>query len=101
MFFDLAPVLLPHQLERAVSEAEFRRLTSPVSLEAMVARHPGRRGTRALNTILAARRIGRQRTRTDLEAAFLALLDADGLPRPRTDRRTGPARSTPSGRSSA
>jgi very-short-patch-repair endonuclease len=56
----------------------------------MVARHPGRRGTRALDTIVAARRIGRQRTRTDLEAAFLALLDADGLPRPETNRRTGP-----------
>jgi very-short-patch-repair endonuclease len=37
-----------------------------------------------------ARRIGAQRTRTDLEAAFLALLDAHGLPRPTTNRRTGP-----------
>ena len=88
--FDLAAVLRPHQLERAINEAEFRRLTSPLSLDDLVARHPGRRGARALHDILAARRIGQHRTRSDLEAAFLALVDAHGLPRPQTNRRTGP-----------
>ena len=86
---DLAAVLAPHQLERAINEAEFQRLTSPVSLEALIARHPHRRGTAALEKILEAASIGRHRTRTDLEAAFLALLDAHGLPRPETNRRTG------------
>jgi very-short-patch-repair endonuclease len=87
---DLAEVLSAHQLERAINEAEFRRLTSPLPLDALVARHPNRRGTRALKRILEATTVGDNRTRTDLESAFLAFLDAHDLPRPKTNRTVGP-----------
>ena len=79
---DLAQVLAPPQLERAVHEAEYLRLTSPLSLEALLARHKGRRGTAALGAIVDRKRIGAHRTRTDFEAAFLAFLDDHDLPRP-------------------
>ena len=80
---DLAQVLAPHRLERAVHEAEYLRLASPLSLDALLARHAGRRGTAALRAIVDRKRIGAHRTRTDFEAAFLALLDDHDLPRPR------------------
>src|SRR5919107_266286 len=65
-----------------INEAEYRQLASRLSLEALVARYPGRKGTVALRAIVDARLIGRTRTRSELEAAFLAVLDAHGLPRP-------------------
>jgi Protein of unknown function (DUF559) len=85
--FDLAAVLTPQQLARAVDEAEIRRLTSPTSLAALVARHPGRRGTEALKSIVEKQHlIGKTITKSDLELDFLAFLDAHGLPRPSTNR---------------
>ena len=45
---DLAAVLTPQQLAHALNEAEIRRLASPLPLDALVARHPNRRGTQAL-----------------------------------------------------
>ena len=47
---DLAEQLTPRQLERAVHEAEYRRLTSPLSLDALLTRHRGRRGTAELKS---------------------------------------------------
>ena len=71
---DLTAVLEPRQLERAITEAEVQRLTSPTSIDALVERHPNRRGTAALRRILAKRHeIGKTVTRSELEAAFLAL----------------------------
>ena len=84
---DLAETLNRHQLEAAITEAEIGRLTSPTSLADLVARHPGRRGIAALRTILQDADLGRTVTRSDLEVAFLAFLDAHGLPRPRTNHR--------------
>src|SRR4051812_22387370 len=85
--FDLASVVTPDQLEHAFHEAEYRRLTSPVSLDALVSRHPGRRGTRAIERVLDNhRKNGETRTRSELERKLLALLDAHGLPRPRINR---------------
>jgi hypothetical protein len=79
---DLAAVLPPHQLERAVHEAEYRRLASPLSLDALLTRHHGRRGTAPLRTIVDRGNLGATVTKSELEALFLALLDAHGLPRP-------------------
>lgn len=79
---DLAPLLIAHHLERAATEAEFRRLTSPTSLGALVARYPNRPGTPAIRKLLEQQRIGSARTRSDVETRFLALLDAAALPRP-------------------
>jgi very-short-patch-repair endonuclease len=82
---DLAEQLTPHQLERAIHEAEYHRLTSPVSLDALLTRHLKRRGTAALRAIVDRGRLGHDRTRNDFEADFLAFLDAHALPRPRTN----------------
>jgi len=80
---DLAAVLTPQQLERAATEAEIRRLGSPTSLADLVARYPTRKGTAALRKLIAARDIGRNVTKQELELRFLAFLDTHGLPRPK------------------
>jgi hypothetical protein len=80
--FDLAAVVRPQEVERAINEAEFLRLTDPLSLDDLVSRHRGERGTKTLRAILDDRRIGTAITRSELEDRFLAFLDARGLPRP-------------------
>jgi very-short-patch-repair endonuclease len=85
--FDLAAVVSPDQLEAAFDEAEYRRLTSPTSLVALVARYPGRGGTRAMRRVLENhRRNGETVTRSLLERRLLALVERHGLPRPRINR---------------
>jgi len=81
--FDLATVLNRTRLERAVHEAEVRRLLSPTSLPALLERHPGRRGAKTLRAILddLADR-GVEVTRSEFEDRFLEILDGAGLPRP-------------------
>src|SRR4051794_16796817 len=87
--FDLAAVVTPDQLEHAFNEADYRRLTSPVSLDALVSRYPGRRGTQAIRRVLDNhRKNGETRTRSDLERRLLTLLDAHGLPRPIINRQS-------------
>ena len=71
---DLAEVLRPQQLERAVHEAEYRRLTSPLPLAALLTRHQRRRGTTALRTIVDRHDLGATITKSELETRFLALL---------------------------
>ena len=88
---DLAAILTSHQLERALHEAEYRRLASPLSLDAMIARHQTRRGTAALRRLLEdLRGRGASVTRSVLENAFLALLDAHALPPPKLNEQLGP-----------
>jgi predicted transcriptional regulator of viral defense system len=84
---DLAAILKPHDLERAVNEAEVRRLASPTSLDALLARYPRRPGTPAIRQLLETRSIGRNVTERELEHRFLAFLDAHGIERPRTNHR--------------
>jgi predicted transcriptional regulator of viral defense system len=43
--FDLAAVVTAQQLKHALNQAEIRRLASPVSLAALIARHPRRRSS--------------------------------------------------------
>ncbi len=81
---DLAAVLAPQQLEACLHEAEYQRLSSPTSLAVLLARHRRRRGNASARRALA-HGPGRYRTRTEMEADFLALLDAHGLPRPDTN----------------
>jgi Protein of unknown function (DUF559) len=83
---DLAAVLKPHELERAANEAEVRRLASPTSLDALVARYPRRPGTPAMKRLLETKRIGANVTKQELEHRFLAFVDAHALPRPHTNR---------------
>lgn len=80
--FDLAAVLVRRQLERAMSEAEVRQLTDRLSLSDLMDRYPRRRGSANLRALLAAKTPGGI-TRNEFEERFVALLDAQGLPRPR------------------
>lgn len=82
---DLAAVLNRRQLERAITEAEVRRLYDPLSLPDLLARHPRRRGAAMIRAILGAGRIGEGITRSELEERFRALLDRAGIERPRVN----------------
>ena len=79
---DLAEVLPAHACESAIDEAEYLRLTDPLSLDDLLARHPRQKGAGAIRAILKAGRIGLTRTRSELERRFVPILDAAGLPRP-------------------
>jgi very-short-patch-repair endonuclease len=80
--FDMAAVAGMRELERAFHEAEVREVTDRVSLPMLLERYPGRRGARNVRALLGpGAPMGI--TRNDFEEAFLALIDAYGLPRPR------------------
>ena len=79
---DLAAILDQRGLERAINEAEVQRHTDPLSLPALLARYPRRRGTAAIRAILADGRIGAGVTKSELEERFLQFLTDRGLPRP-------------------
>jgi predicted transcriptional regulator of viral defense system len=85
---DLAAVLTPARLERAVEAAEGLRLADSVSLAALLGRYPRRRGSVALTRILGAQGTGM--TRSELEDRFLDLLANRRLPRPQVNARLGP-----------
>jgi very-short-patch-repair endonuclease len=80
--FDLAAVLDLRALERAFHEAEVRGLTDRASLPMLLERYPGRRGAKNLRALLSSEEpVGI--TRNDFEEAFLTLVDARSLRRPR------------------
>ncbi len=80
--FDLAGVLSKRGLERAMHEAEVKRLTDRLSLPDLLERYPRRRGAANLRELLAAKTPAGI-AQTDLEELFVEFLDAHGLPRPR------------------
>ncbi len=77
--FDLAAVLRPNELDRALNEAEIRRLPGPQPLLDL---YSGHRGTATLRTLLLN---ARRSLRSPLEAEFLEFLDANGIERPETN----------------
>jgi REase_MTES_1575 len=79
---DLATLLDKRQVERAIEEADRRRLDDPLSLLDLVDRYPGRRGAGVIKAILADSRLGSTFTRSELEERFLVFLEARSLPRP-------------------
>lgn len=80
--FDLAALGDPREVERAWHEALVRELTAKLSLPALLERYPRHRGSRILRELLASDTpVGF--TRNDFEEAFLALVDAHGVRRPR------------------
>jgi hypothetical protein len=86
--FDLAAILRPSELERAVREAEVLRLPVRPPLTELLDRHPGRRGAASLRACL--QRLGLVSTgisRSVLEDRFLALLSRLDLPAPETNVR--------------
>lgn len=85
---DLAGVLVPERLRKALEEAERSRRLDVRAIEAVLARTRGRngRGNAAIRAALAElASTGAAVTRSKLEDRFLALLDAHGLPRPATN----------------
>jgi very-short-patch-repair endonuclease len=81
--FDLAAVCPVEDVEFALREAEYRRLYDQLSLRDLLARYPGRRGTRAIRTCLARRSEQAGRTRSPLEEIFVPFLRRHQLPLPR------------------
>lgn len=78
---DLARVLRGRELERALTRAERKELTSRTELLSLVARQPGRRGIRGLRALLLDE--GRRAvTRSEAEERFLVLVRRAQLPAP-------------------
>lgn len=86
---DLAAVVGTRELESAVAWAEREGLVHSEALSALLERHRGRSGTRALRAILGAPG-GPAFTRSVAEAKFLALVREAGLPAPDANVRIGP-----------
>jgi very-short-patch-repair endonuclease len=80
--FDLAAVLPKRGLERAMHEAEVKRLTDRLSLWDLLERYPRRRGAANLRGVLGAKTPAGI-TQTELEELFVEFLDEYELPRPR------------------
>jgi hypothetical protein len=80
--FDLAAYVSERELERAINEAEIRRLWDELSLDHLLDRYPRHHGNRAIRAALTQRRAGATVTKSDLEEMFIALIDAAGIPRP-------------------
>lgn len=74
---DLAAVVDRHALQRALNEAEVRRLEGPNDL---LDRYPTKKGTAALRTLAP-----QCHTRGDLEARFHTFLDERRFPGPQTN----------------
>jgi very-short-patch-repair endonuclease len=79
---DLASSVPDRELERLVEEAQVRRLITPEQL--LAALEPGRRGTKRLRAIVEPE-LGC--TRSEAERRLRALVNAAGLPAPRTNVR--------------
>lgn len=79
---DLAAVVGPRPLTRALEEAEALRLTRAAAVATLLARHPGRRGAANLRIVLARHDPAAGEARSELERRFLRLVRAAGLPPP-------------------
>lgn len=77
---DLANVLEPHQIDRALREAEFLRLIDWNQLERTLDRHP--RGTGDLRTAIERATESTAHTRSELEDRFRTLVLDENLPAP-------------------
>jgi very-short-patch-repair endonuclease len=86
---DLATDARPLLLERAVEDARRRRLVTNHSLEAILERARGHRGSRALRSVLERDR-GPALTRSAAEERLVELIRAAGLPPPEHNIRIGP-----------
>ena len=83
---DLNAVMPQRLTERALEQAQIRRVLLPGAVEAAVERANGRR-TRALRSLIARERRASTVTRSELEEGFLALVRHAGLPEPEVNAR--------------
>jgi very-short-patch-repair endonuclease len=86
---DLASVVPPRELERALAEAEARRLTHGGQLLSLLARVGPRPGVATLRSLVGAD-AHPALTRSEAEERLLALIRASELPRPEINVRVGP-----------
>jgi Protein of unknown function (DUF559) len=84
---DIAAMLSPRQLRRALSEADYRGLLELGDLEQTLRR--GRVGSKALRAALQGHLPRLAQTRSVLEERFLELCAAAGLPLPEVNARVG------------
>ena len=82
---DLAAVVRPAALRRALEAGEAQRVLDWRVLGELVADGRGRRGIRALRAIIAEHTAGTRVTKSELEASFLELLKDRRLPLPETN----------------
>jgi very-short-patch-repair endonuclease len=82
---DLAEVVPQNQLRRAINEADYRKLFDLKAVKDVRARSPGRRGLKPLTAALNAV-VPEERTRSDLEEAFLDFCEQRSIPRPKVNR---------------
>jgi very-short-patch-repair endonuclease len=83
--FDMAPSLGVSRLERAINEAEVKRLWDELSLVDLLSRYPRRSGSRNVRAALEKRWAGAALSKSDLEALFLTFAERGNLPRPETN----------------
>lgn len=81
---DLASSVRVDQLERALAQAERRRVATRTAVMAMLTRHPGERGSRTLRELLVGPH-GPALTRSEAEARFLRLVRKGAVPGPHTN----------------
>jgi very-short-patch-repair endonuclease len=87
---DLAAVVPARHLRRAVEAADQQQLFDLTAVRRILDAHPRRPGRGRLLTLLEElKHHSQERTRSDVEAAFLQLCVDHGLPRPRVNRTTG------------
>jgi very-short-patch-repair endonuclease len=82
---DLAPIASPKQLRRATNQAERNGWLNQRAVGELIDNHPRRAGIKAFTAVTAAVNAGTHRTRSDLEADFLALLERHRIERPKTN----------------
>jgi len=78
---DLAEVVPRRQLERAVDEAERRRLFDLRAVDAVCQRNPGRRGLKPLRAVIA-NAVEPPATHSEMEQRFAEFCKDAGLPQP-------------------
>lgn len=79
--FDIAHQIRRRELDKAMRETEYLRLSGGPSLPELVDRYPGRTGVRAVKRLIGAG-WGDAPTRGELELRFDAFIDKCNLPRP-------------------
>src|SRR3954471_21076122 len=79
---DYAAVATDREFAYALDQAEVQELTDYPALDAIARAHPKHRGSARLRCTLADYEAGADRTRSDVEKAFIALCERHGLPRP-------------------
>jgi hypothetical protein len=80
ILIDLAPSTTPEELARMCHEAWIKHRTTPKQIEACIARNPRKHGIRKLRAAMGADVL-----LSELESAFVRLLETHGLPLPRTN----------------